>query len=640
MHQAMPRVRASVVALVAVVLSLVAVPAASAADSVPPVVSVDGGRLVDSSGGTARTLQLRGVNRSGTEYACSSGADPAKPGKGGYAIFDGPTYDSAGDSKGNSAQDVASVDAMQQWGINAVRIPLSDACWFGDPSLNPAYSGTNYQQAIANYVDLLARKGIVAILSLHVASTDASPNLGLRLLPMPGKVRGPDFWASVVQRMASALPAPDPGQSQQPRRNIVYDAFNEPHLEDLPTAARWDCWENGCSVNSADAPDPITGQPPVPDPTPAYDTAGMASIVARIRTAESNSGSPTRPIMLGGIDFANDLSEWATHLPTDPKNALVASFHVYGNGTTQCAAENCWNATVAPIRQGTTPRPVVTGEVGQYDCRSDFLTRYTDWADHQTTTGGTGISYLAWTWNATLKGTPAAPGVSGGWKCDGGPSVLKFNDGTPTDAYGLAYCQHLQARRADEGGPAIPQSSGPCPASRPLSSPPADATPVPPPPGPGTGTTPTTPVDPGPGTSTTPAPTTTTAPTPTVPTPVVVPPKTPTPVEPRTARVTSAALKVLRGKVTLVVSCAKGSTPCKGQVKVRTTKKVALGRRRAVLVLVSAGYDLKAGRSAKLVAKPTADGRKLLRRTRKVTAIATATSTGGLPTTKRLTLSR
>jgi chemotaxis response regulator CheB len=73
---------------------------------------------------------------------------------------------------------------------------------------------------------------------------------------------------------------------------------------------------------------------------------------------------------------------------------------------------------------------------------------------------------------------------------------------------------------------------------------------------------------------------------------------------------------------------------------VRTTKKVALGRRRVAAVLLSVAYDVRAGRSAKLSARPTADGRRLLRRTRRIAAVATATSTGGLPAVRRLTLTR
>jgi len=632
MHGAMRLRLALLVPVLLLLLGAVHAPAASAAT---PSIAVRGGHLVDGDG---RTVQLRGVNRSGTEYACAKETDGTTTRRG-YAIFDGPDYDSGEDSKVQNQE--RTLTAMEAWGINAVRVPISDACWFGEKNsaLNTSYSGEAYRRAILGYVDRLAQHGMVAILSLHVASTSPASNLGPQsggspvLLPMPERSQGRELWTDVVQKLASTR-----------ARNVVYDLFNEPHLEDAvftktdERAEPWRCWrDGGCTLID---PTAARATPPA-----TYVSAGMQELVTAVRTKERDTGfgDTPRPIMLGGLDYANDLSGWTDHLPTDPKDALVASFHVYG-GRTRCADEECWDRTIAPIRQGAEPRPVVTGEVGQYDCGSDFVSRYTAWADRQ---AGGGASYLAWTWNATLKGTPAVPGASGGWACDGGPSLLKFNDGTPTDAYGLAYCQHLQLRRAQEGGTAVPQTTGPCPASRPLSSPPADATPVTgPPTGPGTPGTPTAPVTPtAPGAPTDPGPFSPATPvvpaTPATPTAPAVPPRSSTPGEPRTARVTSRSLKVRRGRVTIAVSCARGATPCRGRVKVRTARKVALGRRRAtVLVLVSVAYDVRAGRTATLVAKPTADGRALLRRSRKVRTVATATSDGGLPLTRRLTLAR
>jgi len=68
--------------------------------------------LVDAGG--ARVV-LHGVDRSGTEYQCVQG----------HEIFDGPS-------------DQASITAMKSWGINAVRVPLNEACWNGEPYVRPA----------------------------------------------------------------------------------------------------------------------------------------------------------------------------------------------------------------------------------------------------------------------------------------------------------------------------------------------------------------------------------------------------------------------------------------------------------------------------------------------------------------------
>src|SRR5881398_3827362 len=62
-----------------------------------PALHVRGNQLVDA---TARPVRLRGVNRSGPEYACAQG----------WGFFDGPS-------------DSASVAAMAAWRANAVRVP-------------------------------------------------------------------------------------------------------------------------------------------------------------------------------------------------------------------------------------------------------------------------------------------------------------------------------------------------------------------------------------------------------------------------------------------------------------------------------------------------------------------------------------
>ena len=61
-----------------------------------PGLHVAGHRLLDGAG---HTVTLRGVNRSGTEYACIQG----------WGIFDGPS-------------DAASIRAITSWHVNFVRV--------------------------------------------------------------------------------------------------------------------------------------------------------------------------------------------------------------------------------------------------------------------------------------------------------------------------------------------------------------------------------------------------------------------------------------------------------------------------------------------------------------------------------------
>src|SRR4051812_9677499 len=83
--------------LVTLVLGFVATNPASAVrapGSAPTGLHVVGNQLLD---GDNRPVILRGVNRSGTEYACIQG----------WGFFDGPS-------------DLASMQAIAAWGANAV----------------------------------------------------------------------------------------------------------------------------------------------------------------------------------------------------------------------------------------------------------------------------------------------------------------------------------------------------------------------------------------------------------------------------------------------------------------------------------------------------------------------------------------
>src|SRR5260370_26136726 len=117
-----------------------------------PSIHVLGTQLVDSTG---RPVRLRGVNRSGAEYACAQG----------WGIFDGPS-------------DSASVQAIASWRSNVVRVPLNETCWLGINGVAPAYSGDTYRRALAAYGALLNRTGLAVILDLHWTAARTATALG------------------------------------------------------------------------------------------------------------------------------------------------------------------------------------------------------------------------------------------------------------------------------------------------------------------------------------------------------------------------------------------------------------------------------------------------------------------------------
>lgn len=278
----------------------------------------------------------------------------------GWGIFDGP-------------RDDASVAAIAAWQVNAVRIDLNEDCWLGINGVKPSLSGPSYRNAIIDYVSVLHQHKLYAILELHWNAPGQAPATGQQ--PMPDADHSPAFWQSVAGTFRD-----DPA--------VVFDLYNEPHDVD------WDCWLKGCAILE-------------------WQAVGMQRLVDVVRATGAK-----QPIMLGGLDWANDLRDWLRFKPRDPAEALIASFHVYDDN--RCNQPSCWSSVLEPISQKV---PVVAGEVGERDCGHAFLDGFMRFADAH------GISYLAWVWDT--------------WGCGGyGIALISSYDGTPTK-YGVGLRDHL-----------------------------------------------------------------------------------------------------------------------------------------------------------------------------------------------------
>lgn len=280
----------------------------------PVSVRVQANQLVDQAG---HPVRLRGVDRSGTEYACAQG----------WGIFDGPS-------------DSASVQAIASWKANAVRVPLNETCWLAINGVNPTFSGTNYQKAISDFVTLFNRAGLVVILDLHWSAAGTAIALGQA--PMPDRDHTPEFWREV----AVAYKGND---------GVVFDLFNEPFPDnnsDTPEA--WRCWRDGGTCSGM-----------------SFQAAGMQELVDAVR-----STGATNVIMVGGVQYAATLSGWLANKPTDPLNNIAASWHIYN--FSWCNTQLCWDSNAAPVAQQV---PLVLGELGQDDYGSAFVTSLMDWMD-------------------------------------------------------------------------------------------------------------------------------------------------------------------------------------------------------------------------------------------------------------------
>ncbi|HLJ34605.1 MAG TPA: cellulase family glycosylhydrolase [Ktedonobacteraceae bacterium] len=293
--------------------------------------------------------------------------------------------------------DAGHVAAMASWHINVVRVTLNEDCWLGINNVAPSVSGSNYQNAIVNFLQLLHHNGLYAIVDLHWNAPGTEQSDAQQ--PMADKDHATAFWTSVATTFKD-----DPA--------VIFEPYNEPNIASYNslTANPWECWrDGGCTVSRF-----------VPCEHCAYvrtqwQTEGMQEMVNAIRATGA-----TNPIMLGGLGSANDLSQFLRYLPSDPQHQLLASFHNYQGGAKACDMQACWDSVIAPIAQHM---PVVTGEFGENNCQTTFVNTYMSWADAHA------ISYLPWVWMP--------------WGC-GAYGLIANWSGTPS-RYGQVFYHHFHA---------------------------------------------------------------------------------------------------------------------------------------------------------------------------------------------------
>jgi len=357
------------------------------ADAPPNSIAVAGNHLVDSSG---QIVTLRGVDLSGTEFTCAQGWD---------GVYGGQPLDEA-----------STYAAMKTWKINVVRIPVNEDCWLAINGVKASAAGAAYQQAIRIEVDLIRAAGMYVILDLHWSAPGGQ--LALSQNPAPDQDHSVEFWRQLAGSYRS-----DTG--------LIFDMFNEPYDYWGKNSDHWAAWLNGDTYSQY-----VTGGSPYTVAAP-WRTAGVQQLVNTIRATGAK-----QPILLNGLDWANDLSGWLTHVPHDPLHQLVAGWHAYaGQG---CSSRSCWDDVIAPI---ALRFPLIVGETGDSSAGAGtFLPTFLPWADQH------GLSYLAWTWNP--------------WQ-DASNVLIKDWSGTPTDGEGVFYKEHiaLPLQSADLGP--LPNSSTP-----------------------------------------------------------------------------------------------------------------------------------------------------------------------------------
>ena len=272
-------------------------------EGTPPQLRTSGNRIVGPDG---ERVRLRGVNMAGLEWN-DVGENPVR------------------------TMEVA----IDDWGCNVIRVPLSQDRWFGR-SPTQTDGGVIYREIVDSLVVGTAQRGAYIILDLHWNNAGVwGEHIGQHHMPDEGSKL---FWQDLAQRYGNH-PA------------VLMGLYNEPHRES------WDVWLDGGPVEE-DIRSTVERDPENPIPrvrTKArYRAVGLQELYDSTRAA----GATDNIIVIGAIDWAYDLSGILEGYAVEGENILYDS-HVYGNKDWK--PEFSWkNAFLVP----SSKVPVLIGEWG------------------------------------------------------------------------------------------------------------------------------------------------------------------------------------------------------------------------------------------------------------------------------------
>ena len=180
--------------------------------------------------------------------------------------------------------------AVKHWHIQIVRIPTSDARWFGQMP-GQSHGGTIYRHILDQLIMYAARHHVYVVFDLHWTDMGGHLSaLGQHRMPGPNSIV---FWRSAARRYKN-FP------------NVLFDVYNEPH--GIP----WSLWLDG---------GPCAGE--TKHAVVFYPAAGMQRLYDVVRHAGAKN-----IVIIGGLSWAYNDFAMAHGVLVKGKD-IVYDCHVY-----------------------------------------------------------------------------------------------------------------------------------------------------------------------------------------------------------------------------------------------------------------------------------------------------------------------
>lgn len=365
------------------------------ASALPAVHSlrIDGARFIDAQG---RTVQPRGVNYSGFEFAVMQGWSAEDPSGAQAGQAGGPRW-----------------SALASWKVNTLRLPLNEASWLGHTCMDTEGvehdpdPGNNYRAAVQGQVQQAIAAGLYVILDLHWSAPGR--HCPLLQMQMANADHSIAFWRSVAETFRD-----------QPA--VMFELFNEPFTDFGFRGNAWTAVMHGEGGRFTSFPATSRGGVWKEIKT-EWAVASYQAMLDAVRATGARN-----IVLVGSLQYAQDLSGWLQHRPTDPLQQMAAVWHPYPTfgapwGSPAHAQPNeapeVFEQILGILAAGI---PVIATETGDRNTPgtvgAPLVTTVTNWADQH------GIGVLGWGWNVWSE--PAHV-------------LIQTADGEPTDGYGRTF---------------------------------------------------------------------------------------------------------------------------------------------------------------------------------------------------------